>query len=208
MAWLGLTEHWAYRAAAQGNRILGLSESQLAQLFKQADALINLTGATVLREEHLKVPVRIYLETDPVLPQIEVAQGRSFTINLLSAHTHHFTYGENLGAPDCKVPVERFDYHPTRQPVILDWWQPGPPLTTALPRPANRQHSSAHRFTTIASWQQSEKDIQWNGEVYAWSKHHEFLKFIDLPRRTTEALELALACGDKAAIQLLESHGW
>src|SRR5712692_3937029 len=94
MTWCGLPEHWAYRAAARENHVYGLPESQVARLWKRADALINLTGATLLREEHMRVPVRIYLETDPVLPQIEIAQGRSFTIDLLAAHTHHFSYGE------------------------------------------------------------------------------------------------------------------
>ena len=81
--------------------------------------LVNVSGVTLLRDEHLQVPVRIYLETDPVLPQIEIAQGKQFTIDLLAAHTHHFTYGENFGAADCGVPIERFDYHPTRPPVVL-----------------------------------------------------------------------------------------
>jgi hypothetical protein len=165
----------------------------------------------LLRAEHLRVPVRIYLETDPVLPQIEVANGNSFSIGLLGAHTHHFTYGENLGAPDCAVPVERFNYHPTRQPVVLDWWK-----SPAAP--------SSGRFTTIASWRQAGKDLAWNGETYTWSKHHEFLKLIDLPRRTPQPLELALALksktgangngcaalddGDVEALRLLTSHGW
>src|SRR5262249_7108692 len=146
-------------------------------LLSRATVLVNLTGATVLREEHLRVPVRIYLESDPVLPQIEIAQSRKFTIDLLAAHTHHFTFGENLGAPDCLVPVGRFNYLPTRQPVILDWWQPG------ADRPHRLPAAGPHRFTTVGSWQQSGKDVEWNGETYAWSKHHEFLKIIDLPRR-------------------------
>jgi hypothetical protein len=197
MKWCGLPHCWAYRAAAQGDLYFGLPESQVDELWKRADALVNLTGATVLREQHRRVPVRIYLETDPVLPQIEVAQGRKFTIDLLSAHTHHFSYGENLGAVDCRVPVGRFNYHPTRQPIILDWWR-----SQALPEGAVR------RFTTIASWKQAGKDVEWNGQLYAWSKHHEFLKFTDLPRRTSQALELALACGENAALELLTSHGW
>jgi hypothetical protein len=199
MGWCGMPDRWAYRAAAEGGRAYGMSEADLARLFERADALVNLTGATVLREEHLRVPARIYLETDPVLPQIEVAQGRRFTLQLLSAHTHHFTYGENLGAPDCGVPVTPFEYRPTRQPIILDWWPPAvkhdPPTTDG-------------RFTTIASWKQSGKDITWNGERYTWSKHLEFLKFIDLPRHTDQPLELALACGDRKAIGRLASHGW
>jgi hypothetical protein len=195
--WCGLSGRWAYRAAAQDNRVYGLSGSELAALLRRADALVNLTGATLLREEHLRVPVRVYLETDPVMPQVEVAQGRPFTIDLLAAHTHHFTYGENFGAPDCGVPVERFRYYPTRQPVVLDWWE-SPPAPPGQPG----------RFTTIASWKQSGKDLEWNGETYTWSKHHEFLKVLDLPRRIGWPLELALACGDGEAIALLESNGW
>jgi hypothetical protein len=202
MAWRGMPSRWAYRAAAQEGRVHGMSESELARLYERADVLVNLTGATLLRDEHLRVPVRIYLETDPVLPQIEVAQGRSFTIDLLAAHTHHFTYGENLGAPDCGVPVERFTYRPTRQPVVAEWWsQPG---TSARAK----RNGSAARFTTIASWQQSGKDIHWNGETYTWSKHYEFLRFLSLPQRAGARFELALACGDDAALRLLRSHGW
>lgn len=199
MSWCDLSDRWLYRSGVDG-RLFGLSESQASRLFAETDVLVNLTGATILRDEHLRVPVRIYLETDPVMPQIEVARGRQFTIDLLSAHTHHFSYGENLQHPDCRVPVERFTYHPTRPPVILDWWQSnhdGGPLSR-----------SEACFTTVANWEQSGKDIEWEGETYFWSKHHEFLKFIDLPQWTQQPLELALACGDDDALRLLQSHGW
>lgn len=198
MAWSGSSDRWAYRSAADG-ATFGLSELQVARILESADALINLTGATLLRDEHLRVPVRVYLETDPVLPQIEVAQGRRFTLELLEAHTHHFTFGENLGAPDCGVPVGRFRYQPTRQPIVLDWW-----TTACEDAPPDAQSP----FTTIANWQQAGKDIEWNGETYAWSKHQEFLKFIDLPQRTEQPLELALACEDPEAIRELTAHGW
>ena len=46
------------------------------------------------------------------------------------------------------------------------------------------------------------------GDVYSWSKHHEFLKFVDLPAAIGEAFELALACSDADAIGLLGRHGW
>lgn len=192
-----MENRWAYRSGVDG-RVYGLSDVQLDGLLKRADALINLTGATILRDEHRAVPIRIYLETDPVLPQIEVEEGRQFTIDLLSAHTHHFTYGENLGASDCLVPTTTFRYRPTRQPIVLDWWAP----------PAGQFEDVAGRFTTIANWQQSGKDIEWNGETYSWSKHLEFLKFIELPQRTEQPLELALACGDLNAVADLRTHGW
>ncbi len=197
LAWCGLGDRWAYRAAAQGDRYFGPLAARADRLFEEADALVNLTGATVLRDEHLRVPVRVFLETDPVRPQVEVAQGRRFTIDLLAAHTHHFSFGENLGAPDCRVPLGRFAYRPTRQPVVLDWWGPpagGPPAGAP--------------FTTVASWQQSGKDVEWEVETYYWSKHLEFLKFLDLPRQTRQPFELALASGDAKALALLRANGW
>lgn len=198
MDWCGLTDRWAYRFGIDG-RTFGLSDSQVLRLFERADALVNLCGAAVLRDEHLRVPIRIYLETDPVLPQIQVAKGVKRTIDWLSAHTHHFTFGENIGTRDCLVPAERFEYHPTRQPIVLDWWKPNEP-SPLLPKTG--------RFTTVSSWQQSGKDIEWNGDTYLWSKHIEFLKFIDLPRLAPQQIELALACKDPEVIKLLTSKGW
>lgn len=197
----GLSGRWAYRAAAQGGRVYGMSAGGLARLFASADVLVNVTGATVLGDDSRQVPVRIYVETDPVRPQIEVAQGRKFTIELLEAHTHHFTFGENLGAPDCRVPLTRFAYRPTRQPVVLDWW-------AAPERPDPTGEDGRRRFTTVASWRQSGKDVEWGGQVYRWSKHEQFLALIDLPRRTRQHLELALACDDPDAVGRLRADGW
>src|SRR6185503_4373773 len=202
----GLQDRWAYQSRLS-DRTFGLSETQVSNAFENADALVNLTGSTQLFEEHSRVPVRIYLETDPVLSQIEVAQDNRQRIDLLSAHTHHFTYGENLGAPDCGVPVTRFEYLPIRQPIVLDWWTGDAQSGSTL----NGPPQSRPYFTTIAKWRQPGKDIDWNGETYFWSKHVEFLKFIDLPRRTEQECELALAWQDEEdqeAIPQLRSHGW
>jgi hypothetical protein len=217
MASFGFSDRWAYRSETQGDQWFGLSDSRVSRLFKQADILVNLTGSTVLRDEHLRVPIRVYLETDPVLPQIEIAKRNTSYIEMLGAHTHHFTFGENLGAPDCGVPIERFYYFSTRQPVILDWWRSSTGETN------NGVELTGSRFTTVANWRQSGKDVDWNGELYTWSKHHEFLKFVDLPRRTTQPMELALALKtgttqnhswtglndeETEAVSSLTAHGW
>ena len=96
MEWAGLRDRWAY--VAPDGVAHGPLATRLDEVLAHADVLLNLTGATVLREEHLRVPTRIYLETDPVKPQIEVARGEEFTIDLLSAHTHHFSFGEGRQA--------------------------------------------------------------------------------------------------------------
>jgi hypothetical protein len=194
MEWAGFRDRWAY--VAPDDRVFGLRRRELDAILARADALANVTGATLLRETYLEIPIRIYVESDPVLAQIEVAHGNGFTIDLLSAHTHHFSFGENLGTPACPVPVERFRYRPTRQPVVLDWW-------------ARREPAAANgRFTTVSSWRQTGKDAVWNGETYLWSKHVEFLKFVDLPARSAHRLELALACDDESALALLRRNGW
>ena len=204
MDWWGHPDRWAYRARYIGEQVYGLSQTQITNLFKRAEILINLCGATEFRPEHLKVPVRIYLETDPVLPQIEIAQGRQSRISLLQSHTHHFSFGENLGGRDCRVPMTPFNYRPTRQPVVLDWWEASESFS-----------QSRQRFTTVSSWHQSQNDVEWNGEMYRWSKDYEFLKFIDLPVWIEQPLELALASAgtDMAvpfpeAVDRLKSHGW
>jgi glycosyltransferase involved in cell wall biosynthesis len=191
-----LDDAWAYRDAVDG-RLHGVSEERLRAELDRADALVNVSAVTVLGEEHMQVPVRIYLETDPVLAQIEIAQGNQRTVGLLAAHTHHFTYGENFGAPDCTVPLDRFTYHPTRQPVILDWWRPRP--GDGPPRPS---------FTTVASWKQTSKDIEWQGELLTWSKDVQFQLVLDLPRRVSRPLELALAIDDDDAVARLSAAGW
>jgi hypothetical protein len=190
---VGMDGRWAY--VAPNRTVHGTSSTSLARAVAAADVIVNLTGATVLREEHLQVPIRVYLETDPVAPQIEVAQRTPFTVELLAGHTHHLTFGENLGGADCGVPVDGFDYRPTRQPVVLDWWRPnGAKLGPS--------------FTTVASWRQVGRDVEWRGETYFWSKDREFLKMLELPRRVAPRIELALACDDDSVLELLRDHGW
>jgi glycosyltransferase involved in cell wall biosynthesis len=190
---VGMDGRWAY--VAPNRTVHGTSSTSLARAVAAADVIVNLTGATVLREEHLQVPIRVYLETDPVAPQIEVAQRTPFTVELLAGHTHHLTFGENLGGADCGVPVDGFDYRPTRQPVVLDWWRPdGAKLGPS--------------FTTVASWRQVGRDVEWRGETYFWSKDREFLKMLELPRQVAPRIELALACDDDSVLELLRDHGW
>ena len=195
MEQFGFEERWAYRDAASDGQVFGLSSRQFDELWTSADMLINLTGMTELREQHLAVPVRLHLETDPVLAQIELASGNERTRELIGAHTHFATYGENFGATDCGVPSVDLDYLLTRPPVILDWWDPLPPDPDAP-------------YTTVASWEQSWKDVEWNGQTYTWSKSHEFLRLIDLPRDVARPLELSLATRDANAIANLRAHGW
>jgi hypothetical protein len=120
----GLEGRWAFRGHYPNGRCYGMSESQIRGLYRDADAFLNVTGAQEIREEHLFCPRRIYVESDPFAFQVKVASGDPAAIATLEAHDTFFSFGENLGAADCTVPVERVQWLSTRQPVALDLWQP------------------------------------------------------------------------------------
>ena len=180
----GLGHRWAYWDAIR-DEYHGLSRERVRALYGEADALINLCGATRLRDEHMACPVRIMVDTDPVYEQIKYAKADAAAREYLDAHTHFFTYGENLGAPDCPVPLSGVPWQPTRPPVIPDLWRPPPDSGEASSR-------SSACYSTIATWENKGKNIEFAGESFVWSKHVNFLKFLDVPRRSGRCFTMAM----------------
>ena len=86
----GFEGRWAYWDAIE-NVCHGMSYDRMRSLYTEAAALINLCGATRLREEHLACPVRIMIDTDPVYEQIKYAKSNQASRTYLDAHTHFFT---------------------------------------------------------------------------------------------------------------------
>ena len=192
----GMEGKWAYQAFHDDGRCYGMSDTALAQLFKEAELVINLHGGTKPRPEHYARGRLVYLETDPVTLQIELHERQQASIDFLAPHFIFFTFGENYGRPGCGLPVStQFKFLPTRQPVILDFWRPF-------------RNGTAEAFTTIGNYKQEWREVAFNGEIYHWSKHHEFLKIIDLPGRTAQAFELGLGNCDAEEKKNLETHGW
>lgn len=191
-----LTGCWAYQALHSDGRSYGLSERALRDLYRDADLIINLSGATLPRPEHVATGRLVYLETDPVRVQIELANNVQETADFLDQHCRYFTFGENYGTADCPLPaMERYPFLPTRQPIVADLWDP-----------CGRQRGEA--YTTIGNWRQVDRDLEFRGEVYGWSKHAEFTKVLDLPRRTGQTFELSLTRYDEGDVQILLEHGW
>jgi GT2 family glycosyltransferase len=192
----GLADRWAFRALHDDRRCYGMSELQLERLYGQAELLINLHGGTQPLPELAATGRLVYLETDPVQMQLELRHGRDETLEFLEPHAAFFTFAENWGNPDCRLPVsERFHFHPTRQPVVLDLWP-------------DRSPQPADLYTTVGNWRQDWREVTFEGERYTWSKHHEFLKYLDLPQRTGLGFELALSsCSDEERETLVE-RGW
>ena len=74
-------------------------------------------------------------------------------------------------------------------------------------RPSGNASDAPITFTTVGNWRQSWRSVAYLGEQYTWSKHEEFLKFLDVPKRAQAPFELALASLDGAARRLLELAG-
>jgi hypothetical protein len=190
----GFAGHWAFRGHYPNGRCYGMSEEQILRLYQEADALLNVTGAQEIRQEHLACPRRIYVESDPFASQVKAFQGHADMIATLEAHDTLITFGENLGAPDCDVPIGRQRWLPTRQPVAIDLWSGTAPPAKAA-------------YTTITTWRNQGKDIQYRDDTYYWTKDREFEKFLDLPRRRPGPFELAAGVTPEV-LKRLTAHGW
>jgi hypothetical protein len=193
---IGLPDRWAFRLCDREGALWGMSESQLNGLYRDCDALLNVVGAIALRPDvHLAAPLRVYVETDPVVAELKVAAGDEGMAEVLDRHHVIATYGENYGAQDCGVPLDGRTYLMTRQPVDLEQW----PIAFT---------PEARRFTTIGNYRQEGFDIEWQGSVYRWSKHREWERFIELPALTGQEFELALMhCEGEDRARLLAA-GW
>jgi GT2 family glycosyltransferase len=190
-----LGDRWAFYGLHQDNRCFGMSRSELQRLYGSAHLLINLHGGTEPLAELYATDRLVYLETDPVQLQVELQQEVQATIDFLDPHCAYFTFAENYGNPDCGLPVQdRFPMNPTRQPVVVDFW--------------NGREGDRTTFTTVGNWRQPWREVTFEGETYTWSKHHEFLKFVDLPSRTGQPFELALSSYEPEDVTMLTERGW
>jgi hypothetical protein len=158
---------------------VGMSRERCMDLFHDADAIINLCGATEPRQEHERSRCLVYLETDPGVMQLELMRKIPTTTAFAKSHKLFFTYCYNIGAPDCLLPTAGLDWHPTRPPVNLEQWHPG---VGAAEPPA---------FTTVGTWQNSGSDMEIAGETYYWSKHLNFRKALEVAARANQPIEIA-----------------
>ena len=189
----GFGGRWAFWDA-EADCYHGLSREQTAALLH--DAAVVITLAPVNRVPRAPQQRKIFIDIDPAFTQIRVAQGDQALIELLAEHDLHFTIGENIGTPGCAIPTDRFAWRPTRQPIAVELW---PPLPT----------DPSAAFTTIGRWDEGRRDIHFGGEVFAWRKRTEWMKFLELPARTGErfcvAMDVDKTPGDG---ELLRRHAW
>jgi len=179
----GLGDRWSF--VNYDGTHHGASRDTVRRWCADADLFINLSGgAWFWRDEYASIPRKVFVDSDPVFTQLALAKGDEWYVTFFRGFDRHFTFGANIGTPASAVPTSGFTWHHTWQPVVLDQWRtPAPP---------------GDRFTTVMTWKiESFTDVDGN-------KDREFVKFIDLPKRTGTRFELAV----NGPQQLLREHGW
>lgn len=198
----GFENRWSYCARySPDHPTAGMSKSRNVRLYREADAILNICGSQELNEDLLHSDRLLYVESDPGVEQIKVDQREQATLDYLGRHRALFTFGENVGrhparAAEFPVPLHGLKWHPTRQPVVTDFWR-----TDLAP--------ASGVFTSIANWNTGgRKDILWRDDTYLWSKSLEFLKFVDAPRCAGERFELATNMKDPPTRELFLRNDW
>jgi hypothetical protein len=200
----GLEARWAYRDVASG-KCFGLSLPRVLEICRTADVFLNVSSAThILKEEYLNIPKRVMIDSDPMFTQVqywdEEQPERAYKKinNLYALYNYRFSFGENIGKKDCRIPLFDLTWWPTRQPICLPYWKAAG-INPAAP------------FTTVMNWSTRNK-MKYKNEEWG-QKDVEFQKVINLPQIYKKThFKMAVSCSAETAGKFkkdeLEASGW
>ncbi len=187
----GLAEN-ATLLLADTKQTVGGTYEAVANSVRDADVLLNISGA--LRDAGLLAEARypVYVDVDPAFTQLwQKIQGIEMG---LAGHRRFVTVGLRVGA-GAPVPLLDKAWVKTLPPIVLTHW----PVSHTLRWDA---------LTTIANWR-GYGSIEYDGRFYG-QKAHSLRAFITLPQRTTERFVLALGidAGERRDLEALSANGW
>ncbi len=175
-----------------GQATVGMSRHALRGAASGADLLLAVGGR--LRNPELLEAAghRAYVDINPGKTQVYAFE---YDVDYgLSAFDSHFSVGLAIGQPQCPLPTGGFQWHPLVMPVVLDRWRPNA--------------ASGRAFTSITSWNRKH-DFDFQG-VASGDKVEQWLRFVDLPNRTGQSMEIVLPVREISArdLGLLTASGW
>lgn len=187
---VGLGDCWAYHDAHRA-QWHGPMARDAAAFCRSADVVLNVSGVNPLRDWCDSAPVRVLIDTDPLFTQVRHLHDPE-RLAFARAHTHFFTFGENIATGASLTPDDGLPWRATRQPIALDHWPVCDP-------------PAAGPVTTIMQWDSYR--TQTHDSVEYGMKSRSFAGYVDLPKRTYETMTLALG-GNGAPRERLHDHGW
>jgi hypothetical protein len=194
-----LAGHWHYLHLHDSSH--GMSRRAFDAVARTADLFVNVSGASFLPDALSPHCLKVFVDTDPGYNQIVLSERPAWSENVdrwcaeVLAHDRHFTYGENIGGPDCAVPTAGLHWGKTRMPIVLDLWE-GIPI----------RRSPAGAWSTVMSWNVFRGKLEYGGAEYH-GKAVEFDRIISLPRQVGLPFRLALG-GTEAPTAQLTAAGW
>lgn len=191
---IGFGDRWLFFDVEHGLEH-GPGAGRAHALLREADLLVSFAPVNLLPAELRGGRRAVYIDGDPIYTQLKLANGDRGLGAIIDAHTYLFTFGENICSPGSLLPTGGYTWYPTRQPVALELWEAaGPPGLT---------------YTTVGKWDSRGRDLIYQGETFQWRKRTEWLRFLDLPARTTTRFEMAMDVQSVAGdLELLTAHGW
>src|SRR5213592_2974790 len=189
-------------------RFVACARPEAEAVLRRADVLLNFHYAI---DPRLLACARrtALVDIDPGLLQFWMSTGEL----AVPPHDCYLTTGETVGTPGALFSDCGLQWTHIRPPVCLDLW----PFT---------YEAQADAFTTVSSWSSASwLKMNRNGQTVLVdnTKRISFLDFADLPRHTSQPLELALYLLDRDPAgqarprqaekdaedrALLEGHGW
>lgn len=185
-----------YEAAEPGEgdiRFIGMSPAKAEAALSGADLLLNFHYAI---DPGLLSRFRrtALVDVDPGLLQFWISSGQL----RVPPHDLYLTTGETVGAAGGRISDCGLPWIHIRPPVCLDLWP--------------YSHDPAcRRFTTVSTWLGGEYVTEGKRVLYENDKRVSFLRFVELPGRTSSELELAIWLRDRLDAgdrELLERNGW
>ncbi|MCC5651555.1 hypothetical protein LC609_17320 [Nostoc sp. XA013] len=178
--------------------VYGADWQEIKQMLKTADLLLNIGGVCWL-PEFLLCKHRVLIDMDPFFTQVGTfaAEGRK-------EYHAYFSYGVNIGQPDCSIPSDGIEWLPTVPPVVPEIWK-SPIL---IPEDSGEKRANLP-FTTIANWN-AYGSVTYKDEHYG-QKDREFMRLLELPSYCSQKLEIALAGKDAEIAEVaksLKAAGW
>jgi hypothetical protein len=172
--------------------LVGPSLSEAHALMRRTDLLLNFHYAI---EPDLLGRFRrtALVDIDPGLFQFWLSRGQLS----VPQHDRYFTTGETVGEPGSPIPDCGLPWVPIRPCVSLADWD-------------YSFHPERDAMTTVSAWSSGDW-VKDDVVRYENSKRAAFLAFKDLPRHTTQPLELALFMvtdEDREEQSLMQRLGW
>lgn len=172
-------------------RTAGMSLAEVRRTADEADVLLNISG--MLRREDVvsRIPVRTFVDLDPVFVQLWHDDGIDMGYD---GHTDFVSLSDIVGCAGSVIPDAGREWVSTLPPVVLDHW------------PVSRLRTD-HVLTTVANWR-GYGSVERNGVVYG-QKVHSWRPLKELPSKIPVGIRLATQIHhDEPDRDRLVKEGW